>query len=190
MTGSDATHILPTDELAKIRAGVNNALKNHPNNGLLLDMARLLNHIEAVERAPDMMADVHAFMTKFNRGYDGPPRLLPKDLQEYREGHMQEELDEYTDQAALAAVLQQSGQSSTHARADMLDALVDSVYVTLQTAHAHGYDFNEAWRRVHVANMRKQLGLPTKRASDDIGKPPGWVAPDHTDLVYNAALDG
>lgn len=50
-----------------------------------------------------------------------------------------------------------------------------------------GFNFREAWRRVHEANMGK---VRARRAQDstrgsvfDVVKPPGWVAPDLSDLV-------
>jgi len=68
-----------------------------------------------------------------------------------------------------------------------LDALVDLVYVALGTAVLSGFDFEEAWRRVHRANMLKvkpRKGQYTKRRSAfDIVKPPGWQAPDLSDLA-------
>ncbi len=71
--------------------------------------------------------------------------------------------------------------------ADMLDALVDQVYIALGTAYLHGFNFNEAWRRVHEANMKKarvSSAVESRHGSAyDIVKPEGWTAPDHTDLV-------
>jgi len=50
-----------------------------------------------------------------------------------------------------------------------------------------GLDFTEAWTRVHNANMQKvRAATPndSKRGSKyDVIKPPGWVAPDLSDLV-------
>jgi predicted HAD superfamily Cof-like phosphohydrolase len=68
-----------------------------------------------------------------------------------------------------------------------LDALVDLVYVALGTAVIQGFDFEEAWRRVHAANMLKtkySKTNPGKRNSRyDVVKPVGWVRPDLSDLV-------
>jgi predicted HAD superfamily Cof-like phosphohydrolase len=68
-----------------------------------------------------------------------------------------------------------------------LDALVDLVYVALGTAHMQGFDFNEAWRRVHDANMQKvraQNADESKRGSAlDVVKPEGWKPADLSDLV-------
>lgn len=67
-----------------------------------------------------------------------------------------------------------------------LDALVDIVYIALGTAYRRGWDFAEAWRRVHTANMSKMRGEPNNSkygSGFDIVKPKGWQSPDHTDLV-------
>jgi predicted HAD superfamily Cof-like phosphohydrolase len=119
--------------------------------------------------------DIIAFHVKFDIAYTGEPRFLPPDLQEFRLKFLSEELTEYEEALADGEL------------ADALDALVDLVYVALGTAHLHGFDFNEAWRRVHAANMGK-IRAPSADASKrgsvfDVIKPEGWVPPDHTDLV-------
>lgn len=71
------------------------------------------------------------------------------------------------------------------------DAGVDActyLAVYCQQCAAHrGLDFNEAWSRVQRANMAKvRTARPedSKRGSGfDVVKPPGWTAPDHSDLV-------
>ena len=125
--------------------------------------------------APDMMVDIHQFHSKFGLYYGGGPRELPVQLAEFRVKFMQEELDEYGQACAQRDL---EGQ---------LDALVDLVYVAMGTAYQQGLDFDEAWRRVHAANMKKVRAASadeSKRGSSfDIVKPPGWTAPSHTDLV-------
>jgi predicted HAD superfamily Cof-like phosphohydrolase len=74
-----------------------------------------------------------------------------------------------------------------------LDALVDEVYVVLGTAYLQfgARIFNEAWRRVHHANMQKeraQKSGDSKRDSTfDVIKPMGWTPPNHIDLVTDHA---
>lgn len=125
--------------------------------------------------APNLHQDLIDFHTKFGLVYEGPPRNLPQDLFEFRKKFLQEELDEYIEAEELDD------------REKMLDSLVDLVYVAIGTAQLHGFDFNEAWRRVQAANMAK---VRCERESDsargttyDVIKPPGWVAPDLSDLV-------
>ena len=125
--------------------------------------------VEAIERTQrdGFTADVRDFHEKFG--------LLPKEpvsqelnpeLAKQRVAHLKEELDEYIRAKTLS---------------DKLDALVDLVYVALGTACMHGFDFDEAWRRVHAANMRKIR--VEKGEKQGIQKPDGWRGPDLKDLT-------
>jgi predicted HAD superfamily Cof-like phosphohydrolase len=122
-----------------------------------------------------MIRDIADFHTKFGLAYNDRPRDLPEDLQNFRVKFMQEELNEYAESATNGNL---EGQ---------LDALVDLVYVALGTAYMQGFNFKEAWRRVHEANMRKVRATSSdqsKRGSvSDVVKPVGWTAPDLSDLV-------
>lgn len=93
----------------------------------------------------------------------------------FRIGFMEEELGEYI------------RSYDTDDKAEMLDALVDLVYVCMGTAVMYGWDFNEAFRRVHAANMAKvrvSSAAESKRGhANDIRKPEGWTPPVLTDLV-------
>ena len=96
---------------------------------------------------------------------------------------MAEEISEYRQKTSNELTTTQSLEG-------MLDALVDLVYVTLGTSHLHGFNFREAWRRVHDANMRKvraQVGRVGPRGNHefDVIKPEGWTAPSHADLVQD-----
>jgi predicted HAD superfamily Cof-like phosphohydrolase len=123
---------------------------------------------------PDVFQDVVDFHEKYGIQYDGKPRHLEADLEKFRIARLEEELTEYKNAKTLA---------------EKLDALVDLQYILLGTAHLHGFDrFNEAWERVHSANMAKELshpGNPGKYGAigRDIVKPPGWASPNHSDLV-------
>jgi predicted HAD superfamily Cof-like phosphohydrolase len=120
-----------------------------------------------------MFDDIIGFHTKFDLTYDGPPRILPPDLEPFRLRFMEEELDEYR----YASTLEKK-----------LDALVDICYVAMGTAYLAGFDFDEAWRRVHAANMKKIKAAPdgsnsARKSKHDVVKPDGWTAPDLSDLV-------
>lgn len=149
--------------------------------------------------------DIADFHQKFDLTYDGNARQLPEDLIEFRIKFMGEELDEYVTHASETAVELLGPEGDDHSQEDgggftpnryavveglegQLDALVDLVYVALGTAYLQGFDFNEAWARVHAANMKKRKALPdgsdSKRGSPhDVVKPEGWEPPIHTDLV-------
>ena len=123
--------------------------------------------------APNLLQDVKEFHEKFGLAYDGPPRELSLELRVFRREFLKEELREYVTAETLY---------------EQLDALVDLVYVALGTARLHGFDFDEAWRRVHQANMSKvraQKDSDSKRGSAafDVVKPSGWVAPYLKDLT-------
>jgi predicted HAD superfamily Cof-like phosphohydrolase len=68
-----------------------------------------------------------------------------------------------------------------------LDAQVDRRYIADGTTLELGLAgvFDEAFRRVHAANMAKlgPDGKPIIDATGKIRKPAGWVAPDLSDLV-------
>lgn len=118
-----------------------------------------------------MWQDIKDFHEKFGLKYDGPPRDLPVDLATFRLGFIFEELDELI---------------TAEKRADQLDALVDLTYVILGTAYLHGFDFQEAWNRVHAANMAKVRGPSKRSEAFDVIKPEGWTAPVLDDLTGEA----
>jgi predicted HAD superfamily Cof-like phosphohydrolase len=125
-----------------------------------------------------MFEDIKDFHQRFKLTYEGGPRQLPPDLRSFRVRFLVEELTEYI----LADKLE-----------DQLDGLVDLVYVALGTAYLHGFDFDTAWQRVHMANMlkrRAQRPSDSKRGSVeyDIVKPEGWRPPDLSDLVDDDSL--
>jgi predicted HAD superfamily Cof-like phosphohydrolase len=122
-------------------------------------------------KATDFVSDIEAFHDKFEIAYYGVPRSLPEDLQDFRCNFMVEELEEY-DAACKQGDL-----------AKALDALVDLTYVVLGTAHLHGFNFNEAWARVHAANMKKVKGSSERSDEYDVIKPEGWTPPDLSDLI-------
>jgi predicted HAD superfamily Cof-like phosphohydrolase len=114
-----------------------------------------------------MIKDIKDFHEKFGLSYDGPPRKLPADTEDFRVKFMQEELDEYINADTLDK---------------KFDALIDLVYVALGTAYLHGFPFHRGWFEVHSANMKKQRAksdADSKRnSSQDVIKPEGWKPPD------------
>jgi len=141
----------------------------------------------------DPLADIAAFHKKFKLDYDGPPRILPLTMHRFRCKFLDEELREYVTSGEKAqdeltrAPLYRDYAELARLREKMLDALVDLVYVDLGTAHLHGFNFEEAWRRVHEANMKKKrakhAGESLRGSSLDVIKPKGWQPPSLIDLV-------
>lgn len=146
---------------------------------------------------PDLVQDIKDFHEKFKLNYDGKPQLYNPEMQQFRMGFLQEELNEYRDATIAAnAILinpnyEQSNSDFIKLQADRLDALVDLVYVALGDAYLQGFDFNEAWRRVHEKNMAKVRAATVndseRGTTYDVVKPEGWTPPDHTDLVSDHA---
>jgi predicted HAD superfamily Cof-like phosphohydrolase len=145
----------------------------------------------------DPVADIADFHTKFGLEYTGKPRVLPRELADFRMRFMHEELDEYATHEASASMERMIAHrpdlaAYTNDLEHMLDALVDEVYVVLGTAYQHGFNFREAWRRVHEANMKKvraQSAEESKRGSTfDVVKPKDWTPPSHIDLVSDNDL--
>lgn len=141
-------------------------------------MHRLLSNI--TKSRFDPFNDIARFHEKF--GSDPNPRhhTVPSALTEFRANFMHEEAREYLEAC------------DTDSNADILDALVDQVYITLGTSYLHGFNlrdiFAEAWRRVHRANMQKQRSMSLDRTGErgstwDVVKPLGWIPPSLDDLV-------
>ena len=141
----------------------------------------------------DPVADIEEFHKKFQLTYSGKPRLLPPSLLLFRRTFLREELDEYDLDAQRAQNalgmprLIPDPSAFTRYMSGMLDSLVDLVYVAIGTSYLHGFNFREAWRRVHAANMKKVRAKSseqsTRHSTFDVVKPKNWTAPDHTDLV-------
>lgn len=141
--------------------------------------------------------DIREFHEKFELGYDGKPRAIGEDMAEFRSKFGLEEIVEYENSNALANKASDDRDSVdyTYHLAGIMDAFVDQLYVLAGTIYLHGMagQFEEAWDRVHQANMTK---IRTKRAEDskrgseyDVVKPKGWVAPKHEDLVEDNNLE-
>jgi predicted HAD superfamily Cof-like phosphohydrolase len=152
---------------------------------------------------PDLLGDVNAFHAKFGQEYVGKPRLLPEDLHDFRVKFHDEETHEYRDEypRLVDAVDRKDRRDVLNAMELQLDALCDAIWVVLGTADLQfgRRVFFEAWRRVVTANMAKvrvEVAEDGTRNSEetgrapkyDIGKPPGWTAPDHRDLVTDNAI--
>lgn len=66
---------------------------------------------------------------------------------------------------------------------EVVDGLIDLCVVAIGTLDAFGIDSQEAWSKVHSANMSKVVGIKPERPNPlglpDLIKPAGWVAPSH-----------
>lgn len=121
---------------------------------------------------PEMFRDVIAFHRKFGLAYNGEDPTPEEANLRYNRLH--EEMLEFSE-----ACVKNDHEG-------MLDGLVDLVYIALGTAYRMGWNFEEAWRRVHKANMAKERGTPQSSkygTGFDIVKPEGWTPPNLSDLI-------
>ena len=153
---------------------------------------------------PTEFDDVRQFHRKFELAYEGPPRALlgeplPAIAREaLSEAHAvihatREQLGAaaglhlFRAEFLLEELLEYFDAGDAGDRAGELDALVDLVYVACGTAYLHGFDFNEAWNRVHAVNLlkvRAEVPGNSKRGSSfDVVKPFGWEPACLDDLV-------
>lgn len=141
----------------------------------------------------DPVEDIKEFHHKFDLAYEGTPRMMPPELSKFRIEFMMEELIEYRkavegaqNELSRAPEYRDPAEYAHHLE-QQLDALVDLVYVALGTSYLKGFNFREAWRRVHAANMKKVRAInaeESKRGSEyDVVKPKDWEPPSHIDLV-------
>jgi predicted HAD superfamily Cof-like phosphohydrolase len=123
----------------------------------------------------DLFNDVAAFNKKFGLEPTDVPSFPNEEIWMLKNLHMQEELNEIR-AACLIGDLEQ-----------YFDGIIDLVYVALGAAYLAGLPFEEGFRRVHEANMKKVRAITaedSKRGSTyDIVKPAGWEAPVLNDLL-------
>jgi predicted HAD superfamily Cof-like phosphohydrolase len=73
--------------------------------------------------------------------------------------------------------------------AEIIDGLIDLIYVTVGAASAAGIDLQPFWEEVHSANLRKfSLGV-LKNDAGKVIKPPSWKGPEMLE-VLRAVKDG
>ena len=91
---------------------------------------------------------------------------------EFRVNFLQEEIDE---------------AKNARSAGEMVDAIIDLVYVALGTLDAFQVNTELAWDRVHAKNMQKIPGhnpsRPNQFGFPDLVKPEGWTPPNHDDNV-------
>lgn len=121
--------------------------------------------------------DVRTMMQKFGiMHFDQPGHLTTRKALE-RVRFLKEELEELED-----AML-------NHDLAEQVDALVDLVYVAKGTALMLGVDWSAHWDEVQRANLAKVRGVGKRGNKVDLVKPPGWVSPQHDDLLRRQGYD-
>lgn len=117
------------------------------------------------------LTNMHAMAERFNRelvGITPPnvPTILSFERGEFRLGHLREEVAEI-----------ETGMSEENLH-DVVDGLVDIIYVAFGALVEMGVCVNGVFEEVHEANMRKARGINPKRPTDTVCKPGGWKPPD------------
>lgn len=129
---------------------------------------------------PDLIQDVQNFHTKFDLKARQPGTPIDIDRLRFRIRFLAEELKEINHAAAKGDL------------PELLDGLVDLVYVAIGTARDLNLNFAEGWDRVQEANMAKvpaSAENPSPRGHvTDIVKPAGWTPPNHKDLFSELDL--
>lgn len=132
----------------------------------------------------DNFGDVEAFHRKFGMPQAKGPKLLSRELFEFRVRFLKEELQEFTE---------------AHIRGDMVgafDGLIDLVYVALGTAELMGLPWQPGWDEVQRANMSKERAASSddirsiRRSSFDVVKPEGWKPPNLQNVLDRAVAQG
>ena len=134
-----------------------------------------MKHKEKVKMSKDWVTDITSMHSKF--GVQDVVQKMDKDLLlkwlSFRMDFIHEEFQETLDAIARADA------------PEVVDGLIDICVVAIGTLQAAGVDVNEAWDRVHRANMSKVPGVKPERHNPlglpDLIKPEGWTAPNHDD---------
>ena len=106
----------------------------------------------------------------FGLNYEGRPRILPAEEENFRIACMLEEISEFV----LAKDIEQK-----------YDALLDLIIFAAGTAERMGLPIEPGLREVIRANMEKVVGPNAKRGgfATDLQKPEGWEPPQLRGIV-------
>jgi predicted HAD superfamily Cof-like phosphohydrolase len=129
-------------------------------------------------RTTDWVKDVHEMHKKYGV-HEAVEKFDSSKLREYlqfRLNFIEEELNETMAAAVLVT------ENSVDAE-EVVDGLIDMCVVAIGTLDVFGINAQEAWDKVHAANMNKEVGVKPERPNPlglpDLIKPAGWVAPCH-----------
>ena len=117
-----------------------------------------------------MLKDVTDFVKKYELPTFESPSLN-KPILDIRIAHLQEELAELIDAA------------EADDEVEVVDALLDLVYIALGTCVMLGFDTQAHWNEIQRANMSKVKGVTKRGHNVDVKKPDGWVGPQHERII-------
>lgn len=115
-----------------------------------------------------MIFDVQDMLHKFGQSTDKMTDYQREAFLQFRIAFMQEEINE---------------MKSADCPEDVVDAIIDLMYVAIGTLELFKVDTQLAWDTVHDANMAKIPGFNENRPNEfgfpDLIKPAGWKPPCH-----------
>jgi len=117
----------------------------------------------------NVTTDVTDFLNKFNLQKLDQPGFHP--MLKQRVEHLLEEASE------LQVAIDESNKE------ELIDALLDVVYIAIGTAVLCGFDVEAHWNEIQRANMSKERGITKRGHAFDVCKPANWVGPDHTTIL-------
>jgi len=95
-------------------------------------------------------------------------------------------IDEEVNKELFPALFKYNAANTLENKAELADAIVDSVYVLFQLARSIDIPFMACWDEVHKSNMAKMTGGKVVRRSDGkILKPEGWTPPNLWQVLHN-----
>jgi predicted HAD superfamily Cof-like phosphohydrolase len=133
-----------------------------------------------------IVESVIEFRTKFGLPIPSEPTPISPSELLHALGCLQEELIEF--ETHVNGYIIEPNQTDD---AGMFDALIDLVYFAVGIGIRRGWDFEEGFGRVHVANMLKELAgskANKRQSSTDLIKPQGWEPANLDDLVSSRTI--
>ena len=128
--------------------------------------------------------DIVEFYKKFGIEFPKTPKALSEDHMSKRLAFLEEELEET--RAAYLSLCQAEKPTDEHL-SEVIDGLIDLIYVAVGTLVLMGVCPSAHWRVVHNCNMQKvkvKDRSQSKRDYDqDLVKPEGWKPPDHVEII-------
>lgn len=72
---------------------------------------------------------------------------------------------------------------------EIIDGLIDTIYVAAGTLTMMGLDCQAHFQEVHDCNMCKERGVKPGRVMQyDLFKPEGWVGPNHRRVIHETII--
>jgi predicted HAD superfamily Cof-like phosphohydrolase len=116
-----------------------------------------------------LIKDVDDFLTKFELERLDAPGF--HEMLDQRIEHLYEEMSEL------------GVAKAENDKAELVDALLDVVYIAIGTAILCGYDVQKHWDEIQRANMSKVRGMTKRGHGFDVCKPEGWIGPQHDNIL-------